>query len=119
MSDEEKPAEPGKWYYLYCSSLGELLLHVLVYGIALFLLYSFLHSRGYWQKFVQPVLDIAWYWLGPPAKKIWSFIAPVGDPVVAVIGKGLNWLSNMLHSPIDAAAVKKAAGAAKGGRDGL
>lgn len=117
--DEDKPEPPGKWYFLWCSSFGEMLLHIAIYGVALFLLYSFLHSRGYWQRFVQPVLDIIWYWIGPGATKLWSFVAPVGDPLVELFKKGFNWLGKVLTvEPATAEQVRKAANKASS-RDGM
>lgn len=106
---EDAPAPEGKWYHLYYSGPGELLLHVVIYSVAALFLYQFLQSRGYWQRFVQPVLDVVWYWVGPGAKRVWSVLAPVGDPVVAAVSSAFNWLAAALHSPVDPNSLKRPA----------
>jgi hypothetical protein len=72
--DEEEPE--GQWYYLGGNSVGELFLNIIALGVAGVMLFNFLYARGYWQKFIQPVLDwllmISW----PLLSVVGSFLQP-------------------------------------------
>lgn len=61
--EEEKEYEeenPELWYYLYYTSFGEMVLNVFVFGLLCVFIFNFLQSRGYWQRYVQPVMDFGY-----------------------------------------------------------
>ena len=74
--EEEEEEEEGKWYYLGGNSVGELILNIIALGIAGVMLFNFLYAKGWWQKFVQPLLD----WLLKIAWPLLSFIGRHTNP---------------------------------------
>jgi hypothetical protein len=57
---KEEEAYPPRWYYLYYTSFGELVINGIVFALLCVFIFNFLHSRGYWQDYVQPVLDTSY-----------------------------------------------------------
>uniref|UniRef100_A0A7S2TVW4 J domain-containing protein n=1 Tax=Lotharella oceanica TaxID=641309 RepID=A0A7S2TVW4_9EUKA len=51
---------PPRWYYCWYSSFGELVVNAIVFALLCVFIFNFLHSRGYWQDYIQPVIDISY-----------------------------------------------------------
>mmetsp|Transcript_200 Transcript_200/g.531 ORF Transcript_200/g.531 Transcript_200/m.531 type:complete len:749 (-) Transcript_200:243-2489(-) len=51
---------PAQWYYCYYSSFSEMVINLFVFGLLCVFIFNFLHSRGYWQDYVQPVVDFSY-----------------------------------------------------------
>jgi len=61
--DEMKRMEeeyPPVWYYCYYSSFSEMVINGIVFALLCVFIFNFLHSRGYWQDYVQPVIDVSY-----------------------------------------------------------
>mmetsp|Transcript_24983 Transcript_24983/g.34753 ORF Transcript_24983/g.34753 Transcript_24983/m.34753 type:complete len:743 (+) Transcript_24983:119-2347(+) len=61
--EEEKRREeeyPPRWYYCYYPSFWEMVLNAFVLALLCVFIFNFLHSRGYWQDYVQPVVDFTY-----------------------------------------------------------
>jgi len=99
--DEEEEEEEGVWYYCYFSSFWEMVFNLIVLAVLLVFAVNFLQTRGYWQKFVQPVLDIFYKALHPIYIKVYSPLAPYVDPMVAVVLQGWDWLAAKLTVDAD------------------
>jgi translocation protein SEC63 len=84
--DEEEEEPEGKWYYLGGNSFGELILNVIALAIAGVMLFNFMYSRGWWQKFVEPVLN----WL---LKIAWPFLSFAGTK----LHPGWAWFSTNVY----------------------
>mmetsp|Transcript_19002 Transcript_19002/g.30925 ORF Transcript_19002/g.30925 Transcript_19002/m.30925 type:complete len:743 (-) Transcript_19002:252-2480(-) len=79
---------PPQWYYCYYTSFGEMVLNAFVFALLCVFIFNFLHSRGYWQDYVQPVIDTTYnatctyvYDLEPffnPPEKIEDEFADIG-----------------------------------------
>ena len=74
--------DDGKWYYLGGNSFGEFILNLIALFIAGVMLFNFLYSKGWWQKFCQPLLD----W-------VLKVIAPLTNAVGSVIWPAWAWWS--------------------------
>jgi hypothetical protein len=99
--EEEKPLE-AKWYYMYCTSFWEMIGNIIVFIILGFVLMNFLQQRGYWQKYVEPILNRGHaLWL-PIWRKVHPVISPVYDPVYKYGSAGFTYLSDWLHRPVNA-----------------
>lgn len=87
QKEEEYPAI---WYYCWYSSFAELVINGIVFALLLVFSFNFLHSRGYWQDYVQPVVDFSYnttctyvYDLDPlfnPPEKFEEF--DIDDPIL-------------------------------------
>lgn len=80
--EEEEEVDDGKWYYLGGNSFGEFILNLIALFIAGVMLFNFLYSKGWWQKFCQPLLD----W-------VLKVIAPLTNAVGSVIWPAWAWWS--------------------------
>lgn len=94
--DEEEEEEEGVWYYLWFSSFWEMVLNLVVIGVMLVFAHNFLTTRGYWQKYVQPIIDIFYKSTYPVWMKIYTPLSPVLDPVWAVLLGTWEWLAAKL-----------------------
>ena len=104
----------SKWYLLGCASVWELLLNVVVLSLLAVFLFNFLHSRGYWQVYVSPVLDVVARVMRPVTDRVEPFVTPITQPVVGVVSAVYAWLHARLHvEPLPPMRRKKGA---KGGR---
>ena len=107
----------GRRYYLGCASFWELALNAVVLTLLGVFLFNFLHSRGYWQWYVEPVLDVLVRTVQPVTDVIKPVLVPVVMPVVTpvmgVLGSVYAWLHRQLHvEPLPPLKRKKG----KGGR---
>ena len=99
---EEKFAEledEGKWYLLYFSTPGELVLNLAVLALLCVFIFNFLYSRGwihtfaeYWARHAAPIVDPVWDRTGAPiwavvrqwiVTYVYDFTAIVPEPVVS------------------------------------
>ena len=87
----------SKWYYLGCASFWELALNGVVLTLLAVFLFNFLHSRGYWQVWVEPVLDVVVKYMQPVTDVVKPVVMPVVSPVVGVLGTVYAWLHRQLH----------------------
>ena len=87
----------SKWYLLGCASIWELLLNMVVLTLLAVFLFNFLHSRGYWQQYVSPVLDVVTTALQPVTDRVTPFVTPVTQPVLSVVSAVYAWLHARLH----------------------
>jgi len=87
MAELNKPTEelPGKWYFLGAGSFLEMLVNVVVLGVVGFYAYNFLHSRGLWQKWFEPVVSVVWKRAAPLVATVNTVTAPVTTPVLALL----------------------------------
>jgi len=100
LDEEEKPAV-AKWYYMYCTSLFEMVANIVVLLILLFVLINFLQQRGYWQKYVQPSVDqLHGLWL-PIWRKLHPILSPIYDPVTRYASSWFTYISESLNRPIN------------------
>mmetsp|Transcript_4265 Transcript_4265/g.6365 ORF Transcript_4265/g.6365 Transcript_4265/m.6365 type:complete len:743 (-) Transcript_4265:67-2295(-) len=51
---------PPLWYYCYFSSFSEMVINAIILALLCVFIFNFLHSRGYWQQYIQPVVDISY-----------------------------------------------------------
>ena len=104
----------SKWYLLGCASVWELLLNVVVLTLLAVFLFNFLHSRGYWQQYIAPVVDVVTTALQPVTDRVSPFVTPITQPVLGVVSAVYAWLHARLHvEPLPPLRRKKGG---KGGR---
>ena len=84
-------------YLLGCASIWELLLNVVVLSLLCVFLFNFLHSRGYWQVYVSPVLEVVTRVMQPVTDRVTPFVTPITQPVVGVVSAVYAWLHARLH----------------------
>jgi len=84
--EEEEEIDDGKWYYLGGNSFGEFILNLIALFIAGVMLFNFLYSKGWWQKFCQPLLD----WLLKVA-------SPLLNAIGAVVWPAWQWWSTNVY----------------------
>lgn len=89
-SDDEEEEYDPKWYYLYHDSFLELVLTAFVLGVMCFLGYTFLQTRGYWDKYFVPAIDMAQ-----------RVIAPVWGPLSKVVLPPLLWLYQFIEPVVN------------------
>lgn len=98
--EEDDEEAEGVWYYFYFTSFWEMLLNVIVLGVLLVFAVNFLQTRGYWAKFVQPIIDIFYKALHPIYLKVYTpvytVIAPYVDPIIAIVVQAVEWLVSKL-----------------------
>ncbi len=89
--EEEEVVElPGKWYYLGAPTFFEFVLNMVIISIFGYFIYNYLHSRGIWQKFVEPAWDKLWAKAGPSVMAVHRATEPITAPIVAVVMAALN-----------------------------
>jgi len=87
----------GKWFYAGFESFWELALNALVLGLLCVFIFNFLHSRGYWQKYVQPGTDFVGQYTAPLWRAVYPFLAPVLEPTRAALAQVYEAVSAALH----------------------
>lgn len=90
--EEEEEDYEGKWYYAGFASIWELLLNMIVLGLLGVFVVNFLQTRGYWAKYVDPILAKALGVLQPAL----DAVSPVLSPVLSVIGGVWNTLASFV-----------------------
>jgi len=83
--EEEEEEYEGKWYYAGFASVWELLLNLVVLALLGLFVVNFLQTRGYWAKYVDPIVDKVYGIVNPHWQKVWPFIKPVWEPIYAVL----------------------------------
>jgi len=101
LADEEAGYEDeeyiGYWYYLGFASFWELALNVFVLGLLCVFIFNFLVSRGYWQRYIQPTLDVCMAFTRPLFDVAYPVMAPVLDPLMTAALATYTTIGNMLH----------------------
>jgi len=90
---EAKP-QPGKWYYLGCSSLSELVINAVLLVILGGVILGTLHERGVLQKIVYPIANQLGVYLRP----LWLRLSPVLSPVLSLAEPPFRWLAAQFTS---------------------
>jgi hypothetical protein len=75
----------GYWCYFGFASFCELVLNAVVLGLLCVFLFDFLHSRGWWQQYFQPVLDIVIDTAQPATDVIKPGVMPVINSITLCI----------------------------------
>jgi translocation protein SEC63 len=88
--EEEVVAAPGKWYYLGASSFLEFVLNMVLLSTMAYFAYNYLHNKGLWQRYFEPVLNRIWARAGPTVMAVHEATSPVTGPVVGVVTMALN-----------------------------
>jgi len=89
--------DDGKWYYLGFGSFWELVLNAVVLLLLGVFLFNFLHSRGYWQKYITPSVQFVSGYTAPVWAAAYPTLAPLVDPLAEYSGAAYNWAADMLH----------------------
>lgn len=84
--ETEEAEEEGKWYYLGAGSFMEMVLNVTVLSVLGFFAYNWLESRGYWQKFFVPPINVVLRKINPLVKQVYK----VAEPTMAPIFQAIN-----------------------------
>jgi len=103
--EEEKPDESYSW--------GEMVLNAIILVVLAVFVHNWLTTKGYWQRWFEPVIDRIAVHTGPPFWKFYEYIAPVWEPTWGVISAVGQWLADKLIKdiPEDARRPSQRAGA--------
>lgn len=87
--EEFEEEEEGVWYYMYFSSFWEMILNLVVLAALGFVGYNFLKTRGYWDKYFQPPLDLVIETTAPVTNAVSDALQPAAvvlEPVWNTVG---------------------------------
>ena len=70
---------------------------MVVLGLLGVFIFNFLHSRGYWQRWVTPSVTWVSGYTAPVWAAVYPTLAPVADPASAYFNVAYEWTSSMLH----------------------
>lgn len=96
FDDDDDENYDGKWYYFGLATFWELILNIFVLSLLCIFIFNFLVSRGWWGKYVQPVVDYTIDKLHPLWTTVQPTLQPIITPLQSVAVATVTWVSNKL-----------------------